>query len=124
MLSTAFALASLTIAGFVIVYSKLPKRLRKLIEKHSLITDLLCLIGIYFLLGGTLTALFAASICGLIISALLHVANHPNDYLYLYDMRDFIKTKLVEAKEMLNTYGQTYRNRKLESTNDIPQVVV
>lgn len=124
MLSTAVALAALTVTGFVIVYNKLPRRLRKFIEKHSLITDLLCLIGIYFLLGGTLTALFAASICGLIISGLLHVANHPDDYLYLYDMRSFIKTKLAEAKEALNVYGQNYRQKKLETANDVSEVAV
>jgi len=122
MLSTAIALATLTTAGCLIIYSKLPRRLRKFIEKHNLLTDLLCLIGIYFLLGGTLTALFAASICGLIISVLLHVANNPDEYLYLYDLRDFIKEKLADAKEALNVYGQTYRKRKTEVIDDIRPV--
>lgn len=123
MLSTAVALATLTTAGLLIIYGKLPRRIRKFIEKHNLLTDILCLIGVYFILGGTLTALFAASICGLIVSILLHVANNPDDYLYLYDLRTFVKDKLADAKDAMNAYGETYRKRK-ETEVDVPKVVV
>lgn len=50
--------------------------------------------------------------CGLVISALLHVANHQEDFLYLYDARNMIREKLGQAKEALNNYGKNYRELK------------
>lgn len=114
MFSNAVALAFLTTAGCVIVYKKMPRKVRKFIEKYSLMTDLACLIAVYMLLGGTLTALMAGAMCGLLVSVMLHVANNEEDFLYLYDMRDFIKEKLSIAKEALNEYGKVYRKRRLE----------
>lgn len=112
MLATSFSLALLTTAGCIAVYSKLPRRVRKFIEKHALMADFICLIGIYMLLGGTLTALFAGAMAGLMISVMLHVANNEDDYLYLYDLRDYVKDRLKDAKVALNAYGETYRMRK------------
>lgn len=51
---------------------------------------------------------------GVMISGMLHVANHPDDFLYLYDLRDMLKEKLAQAKEALNAYGKMYRERKLQ----------
>lgn len=116
MLSTALALAILTTAACIVVYSKLPRRVRKFIEKHSLLTDLVCLIGIYVLLGGTLTALFASAICGLMISIMLYIQNHRSDFLFLYDCRNLIKDKLSQAKEMLDAYGEAYREKYTEKS--------
>lgn len=77
--------------------------------KYHLVTDVLTLIGVYFLLGGTLTALFAASICGLIVSALLHIVNNKKDFLYLYDLREAVMDKVRSAQKSLNDYGKSYR---------------
>ena len=114
MISNAIALAILTTAGCIIVYQKLPRKVRKMIEKYSLMTDLIALIAVYYLLGGTLTALMAGAMCGLFVSVLLHIANNSEDYLYLYDMRGFLREKLEEAKVALNIYGQTYKAKKNE----------
>lgn len=114
MLSTAFSLALLTTGAAIIVYKKLPRKVRRFIEKHSLLTDLVALIAIYALLGGTLTALFAGAMCGIMISILLHITNNEEDFMFLYDARDFIKEQLVQAKEVLAVYGQQYRAKKLE----------
>lgn len=65
------------------------------------------------ILGGTLTALFAASMMGCMISAMLHIANNKEDYLYLYDVGNMIKDKLEEAKLTLSEYGKKYRESKL-----------
>lgn len=120
MLSNAVALALLTTAGFIVIYKKLPRKVRRFIEKYSLATDLFALILVYMLLGGTLTALVAGALCGLMISILLYVANNPEDFLYLYDLRDFMKDKLALAKEALNTYGEVYRSKQVK--NDLPAV--
>lgn len=113
MIGTATSLALITTAGAYFIYDKFPRRIKKLVVKYSLLSDILAFIGVYMILGGTLTALFAASIMGCMVSAMLHVANHKNDYLYLYDMHSFIKEKLAEAKVALNTYGEAYRENKL-----------
>ena len=113
-MSTAFALALLTTTGCYIVYKKLPRKVRRFLEKHSLMTDIGTLIAVYMILGGTLTALMAGAMCGIFVSVLLHVANNEEDFLYLYDLRDFVRQKAAEAKLALNTYGETYRKRRLE----------
>lgn len=115
MLSSAVSLAIATTAGCVIVYQKMPRKIRKFLERHSLMTDLFTLVAVYMLLGGTLTALMAGALCGLFVSALLHIANNEEDFLYLYDLRDFIKTQLVAAKCALTEYGKQYRMRSLKN---------
>jgi len=116
MVTDALALAIVTTTGFAIIYQKLPRRVRRFIEKYSLAADVIALILVYLLLGGTLRALMAGAICGLMISVLLHVANHRDDFLYLFDLRDFLKAQLKIAKEALNAYGKKYQeNKKGES---------
>lgn len=121
MISTAITLSILTTGAFVIVYGKLPKRLRAFIEKHSLLTDLLALIGVYILFGGTLTALMAGALTGLTVSGLLHIVNHKEDFLYLYDLRDFVKEKLNQAKAALNEFGAQYRAKKALAATSVEQ---
>jgi hypothetical protein len=54
----------------------------------------------------------AGAVVGLFTSMLLHIANHPEDFLYLYDARNYIKTQLTSAKKTLNEYGKKYRTRR------------
>jgi len=117
MLSTATALAILTTGGFVVVYSKLPRRMRKFIEKHSLATDVVALFLAYMLLGGTLTALTASAMVGLMISGLLHIQNNREDFEWLFDGIDFCKTGLASLGAKLKEMGQNYRRHKLEEAN-------
>jgi hypothetical protein len=98
---------------------KLPRRIRQFIVKHQLLTDVITLIGVYYLLGGTLTALFAASLCGLGISAMLYISNHKEDFLYLEDAKEILIAKIHQLKELLNTYGTKYRNARLQTIEQI-----
>jgi len=117
MLSNAFALALVTTGGFYIVYNKLPRKVRRFLQKNSLLTDLASLVAVYTIMGGTLTALMAGALCGLFVSVLLHVANNPGDFLYLYDMRDIMKDKMKVLKGTLNNYGQRYRANKIRESH-------
>lgn len=76
MITTAFTLSLLTTGGFLAIYYKLPKRLRSLILKFPLVTDILALGAAYVVLGGTLTALMAAAMSGLSVSVLLLIAKN------------------------------------------------
>lgn len=118
-MSTAFTLALLTVSAFVVVYKKLPRRIRRFLERHSLLTDAVCLAFTYMFLGGTLTALLAAGMVGIIVSGLLHVANHPENFMYLYDFSEMIESKLKEVQDTLNKFGQDYRTKKLKSQSPI-----
>ena len=77
MLVTGLALASMTAVGFYLIFCKLPRSVKKFIQKHSLLTDVIACALTYLLFGGTLVALFAAAWLGIIISILLAVVNNP-----------------------------------------------
>ena len=76
MLTTALTLSLLTTGGFLAIYYKLPKSIKKLILKFPLITDITALGAAYLILGGTLTALTAAAMSGLSVSVLLLIAKN------------------------------------------------
>jgi hypothetical protein len=67
----------------------------------------------YMLLGGTLTALTAGALVGLMTSTLLYCAERPEEFEYFSDFADFVKTKLSSVKVYLQEAGQAYRQRKL-----------
>lgn len=112
MISNAVALAILTTAGLVVVYKKLPRKVRKLVEKYSLFVDVLALIGIYLMLGQTLTALMAGALAGLFISVLLHIANNPDDFEFIFDAKEMVAKYLGEAKSLAHEWGRSYRENK------------
>jgi hypothetical protein len=121
MISNAFALAILTTCGLYVVYKKLPRKIRRLIEKYSLFADILALVGIYLMLGQTLTALMAGALAGLFISVLLHIANNQEDFLFIFDVRDTVKKYLLEAKQLAHEWGVAYRENK--DKDDEPEPV-
>ena len=121
MMSNALALASLSVVGFYLVWAKLPRKVRRLIQKYALAADLSALIGIYLLFGGTLTALLAGAMAGIIVSALLAIANSPEDYLFIYDIRDALKNYVKMAKEALNEFGKSYAEKKHGIPTDVKE---
>lgn len=119
MFSDAFALALLTTTGFMFIYKKFPTRLRKFLEKHSLLTDLVAAILTYMLLGGTLTALTASAMVGILTSCLLYIAANPNDFTYLWDFIKVVKNSLKQVQTKLKEYGQQYREAKILQSQTI-----
>ena len=109
MISQAIALSLITFGGFFLVFKKLPEKVQTFIKEKSLLTDIVCLAGTYTLLGGTLTALFASALVGLFVSAALHVANHKEDFMYLDDFADLVKSGTDQVKETLSSLGKKYR---------------
>jgi hypothetical protein len=112
MISQAMALAILTFAGFYLLFKKLPAKIQNFFLKHSLLTDILTTVGAYYFLGGTLTALFSASIVGLMVSGALYLSSHSEDFQYLFDLMDMGKQKLFEIQEFLKQCGAKYRMEK------------
>lgn len=112
MLLDAMILATLSVIGFAMVYKKLPRKLRKFLEKHALFTDTMALLLTYSLFGGTLTALIAGALVGIMTSMLLHIANNPDDFMFLYDTIEMMNEKINALKKYFNTYGKEYKAEK------------
>ena len=112
MISQAIALSVLTFTGFFIIFTKLPEKVKEYILKYSLVTDIVTLSAAYTLLGGTLMALFSSAIVGLMVSGALHIANHKEDFLYLWDLKDSVANRISRVKEDLKEYGERYREKK------------
>lgn len=73
MVTTGLSLAILTGAGFLLLYQKLPRKIKRFMQKHVLLTDAVACLLTYLLFGTTLVALFAAAWLGVIVSILLAV---------------------------------------------------
>lgn len=116
-MGNAVALAILTTTGWVMLYCKLPKGVKKFLLKHHLLTDAGCLLLTYYVLGGTLTALIASAICDIMISALIHMARNEQDYLFVWDMKDYLQTTFSNGMKKIEAYGKEYREKKLGEIN-------
>lgn len=112
MLTNAFALALITSGGFIAVYSKLPRKLRKWIENHELLADGCALFLTYLLLGGTLTALTAGAMVGLMTSGLLHVAKNKEDFEYLLVAKEWAGEAIGELSSKLNVWAHGFRKKQ------------
>jgi hypothetical protein len=112
MLFNGLILATMTTVGFLWIYRRLPRRVRKWIERHDLLTDAFALLLTYMLLGGTLTALFAASLVGLMVSALLYIAKNPEDFQILFDFIALTKENVLKFQGYIREHGRTYREEK------------
>lgn len=98
--------------GLVLLFTKLPRKVRRFLTKHAVFTDFVTFILTYYTLGGSLTALTAGAIVGVVTSALLYIHDHPEDFMYLYDLYEALKIQVKSLKESLNKYGQQYRDSK------------
>ena len=105
MIYTALALALFTTIGFLMIYVKLPDQVKVFIKKHSLLTDAFALLCIYVLLGGTLTALLAASISGIIISLLLYLSQDNKNINFMklifkssFSKIPFLRKMIIKSK--------------------------
>lgn len=49
------------------------------------------------------------------MTIILHVANNPLDFAYLYDLKDFVSEKLKQAQAYANKRGMDYRDANPEA---------
>jgi hypothetical protein len=112
MISQAITLSVLTFAGFFIIYGKLPQKIRDFLEQHSLLADALATGGTYVLLGGTLTALLASAMTGLLVSTGLYVSNNPEKFEYLSDLKAAFQEGLQKINEYIADLSHQYREYK------------
>lgn len=123
MITQAISLAILTFSGFYVIYKKLPQKVKDFFCKFNLLTDVMCLAGAYFLLGGTVTALFAAAIVGLATSVALYIGQNKDDFEYLWDLAEAIKDLAAKVKIILKEQGIKYREEKNDNPADLQNQV-
>ena len=98
MLVTGLTLATLTAVGFWFIFRKLPRKVRRFLQKHALFTDGTACILTYLLFGGTLTALFAAAWMGIFVSIILALTNNETTNAFLEKIAELcrsLKNKLL-----------------------------
>lgn len=71
MILNALVLSVVTFIGMVLIFYKLPPRIRAIILKFDLVTDIGCAAMTYAFLGGTATAIIAAGLVGIYTSLFL-----------------------------------------------------
>jgi hypothetical protein len=112
MISQALALSILTFAGFYMIFDRLPDKVKQFTFDHQLIANIALTVGTYALLGGTLTALFAAAVVDLMVRTSFYISNHRESFQYLYDFCNVLKDKFQQFQVMLQEYGKQYNSRK------------
>jgi hypothetical protein len=71
MITTAFVMAVLVTAGFVVLFYKLPVWLRRILSRRYIILDIILCILIFWTLGFALIGIMAAGFISLFVSAYL-----------------------------------------------------
>lgn len=111
MIVTAFFLATATVAGFTILYTKMPNGVKKYLKDHSLMTDIIACVATYWLhafFGGGATVLFAAGIASLETSVLLSIAKDPEmsaaTSLLVKKMNEFRTRVMDSVRKALVSY--------------------
>jgi len=92
MIIEAGVLGGLSAVGFGATFTRLPKKAKKFILDHPLVTDIVATGMTYKVLGGTLTALTAAGFMSVGVSAVLFVPG-------ILAARKIRKSKKRAAKE-------------------------
>lgn len=112
MFTSGISLGILTFVAWFIIWCKLPRNVRRFISKHSLASDLALLIATYMFLGGTITALFAAGTAGLLTSGGLYIANNPDDFIFLSDLRERLKEVMKATQSGIKRLNDAYVSKR------------
>jgi hypothetical protein len=105
MLLEGLSLAAITGLGFYFLFVKLPKRVQKFLLRHPLLTDAVACVGTWMILGGSLTAIFAAAWMALITSVMLILMGNETTARSLESIAEKIKSLwdkvigLIEEKQ-------------------------
>ena len=79
MLQNALIFAGLTFIGMAFIYAKLPDWARRWIKRRSLLFDITACIITYIIFGQAVTALIAAAMVGILVSAWLWIAKRMDE---------------------------------------------
>jgi len=111
MLLDAFVIASL--CGISILYfsDKMPEKLKQLFKNNPRVADLIAFLSAYVLLGGTMTSLVAGIMLIGVVESMLYIAQRPEEFLYLWDLKKSVEERMDALKRDLSEFGNEYRER-------------
>ena len=103
-----------SLAGFTVItlYKKFPKGVQRFALKHVLLTDATLMVATVSTFGMTATGLLAGGMLDVIITCAIHIANHPDDFQYIFDAKNFLGEQLTNVSDALNEFGRNYRESK------------
>lgn len=96
-------LGLMSFTGLAVVYNRLPGSVQLFAQKHPFLTDVVVAVFFYQVMGLTITAHFAVIMQSLMTTAALHVVKHKEDFIFLYDAVDLMKSKVRDFMGMLKT---------------------
>jgi Na+/H+ antiporter NhaA len=113
MFLNAFLLGSLSVIGGWFIYKRLPNYIKQYLLTRPLFTDLTLFIVVYIVFSGTLTALLAAAIAGIIVSVLLNLSKRKPfmDFIdklttqaeiYWTKLEEWLGSIIKDTKEEIN----------------------
>jgi len=110
-------LGLMSFVGMSVIYDRLPGKVKIFAQMHPLLTDCVLAVFFYEVFGLTITAHFAVIAQSLMVSAALHVAAHKEDFMFLYDAVDLVKSKVAQGlgvlKEQCKSMNAANRAAKL-----------
>src|SRR5258706_11802886 len=91
----------MSFTGLAVIYNRLPGSVRLFAQKHPLFTDVVCAVFFYQVMGVTIVGHFAVAAQSLLTTAALHVVKHREDFEFLYDAVDLMKSKVRDFMGVL-----------------------
>ena len=115
MLINAAVLAILMGTSLILLFSKFPKKIKGFCLRHPLAMDAIVTFAVVGSFGTTATVLLAAAMVDVILGVAVYVGSHRDDFQYIFDALDYMKSKLKEIQGYLLKLGQEYRERNVLS---------
>ena len=122
MIADTVVLTALTTVGLVMLYKKLPRKVRKFLEKHDILTDFVTFSLTYIALGSTLTSLVVGVLVAMLTSFIIQVLENKNEYLYIHDFLAWVENGMAELKKTMSEAGAAYRDKKMNNEG-VPHAV-
>jgi len=113
MLLEGLVLGTFTTLGFALLYGKLPPWLKTFMINHPVTTEIVLSVGFYALMGMTLTAHFAVAAMVLEVQALLHIARHPEKFLFLQAAKEKAKAAFRGLTDKIDQVNEDYKRQHL-----------
>jgi hypothetical protein len=101
-------LGVITLAGFVVLYKRLPKGIKVFLVRHPLLTDVTLAVVFYMLMGFSLTAHIACAAMTLGAMLLLEMEREPAKYQFFINLVDQAKT----GYDKFLLYLQSFSNKQ------------
>jgi hypothetical protein len=96
-------LGLMTGVGFAVIYKRLHPKVQVFMQMHPLLTDVVCMVLFYNIMGMTITSHFAVAAMSMMTMAGLHIERHKSDFQFLYDGYETVRSKVSAFLESLKT---------------------